>query len=242
MLNQELHPSHWKRIIEKAISSIPEAYYGGCDEGWIADKIPEAHSEDWKATLSQYNERDWCYELYHQLRNALQDDDLFAGISDDKVRLSGESSKSSTYHAINDGCPWSRNPRCRIPDILLHDPLGIGNQIFAIEVKRHGRSGTSFKALADDLIALTEYTDGLQFQLGFFVGLGIDHDDFCRDLHEFWAAMNTPERRVMLDRVCCKVYVCLVNDNRCPPSSRSRHPGFKLLRDFPLHQEGEETG
>ena len=240
MLNQELHPSHWTRIIEQAISSIPEAYYGGSAEGWIAEKIPKEYSEDWKATLSQYNERDWCYELYHQLRNALQGDRLFTNIYAEKVRLSGESSKSSTYEAINHGCPWSRNPRCRIPDILLHDPLNIDNQIFAIEVKRHGSSGTSFKALTDDLVALTEYTDGLQFQLGFFIGLGISHDDFCKSLKELWAAVHTPERDAMFDRVCFKIYACLVNDSRYPPSSGSRHSGFKPLVEFLLHQEGEE--
>lgn len=205
-------------------------------------KIPKEHSEDWKAALSQYNERDWCYELYHQLRNALQSDRLFATTYPEKVRLSGESSKSSTYEAIDNGCPWSQNPRCRIPDILLHDPLGTANQIFAIEVKRYGRSGTSFKALADDLVALTEYTDGLQFQLGFFVGLGISRDDFCNDLKQFWATIYTPERDVRPDRVCCKIYACLVNDYQCPPSSGSRHSGFKPLVDFLLHQEGEEKG
>jgi hypothetical protein len=113
-----------------------------------------------------------------------------------KVRLSGEPSKQATYNAISnsriwqDNSPvhektgddlveaeWTDKKNCRAPDILLHDPAGEGYQVLAIEVKRARQNvELSNKRLADDLTALAEYTTGLRYFYGFFIGLGLDKE------------------------------------------------------------------
>lgn len=103
----------------------------------------------------------WCYELYHQLRILLDPSGGTQADLEEGVRLSGESATCATYNAISAGCRWSQNTRCRIPDIFLHDPLSANNQIFALEVKRAGSSPIGIDKMADDLVALVEYTEGL---------------------------------------------------------------------------------
>ena len=148
------------------------------------------------------------------------------------MRLSGESAKCATYNAISAGCRWSQNTRCRIPDILLHDPLSVDNQIFALEVKRAGSSPIEIDKIVDDLVALVEYTEGLNFTCGFFIGLGIDHDRFQKAARTFRLSMDSPNDDLGFDRVCHAIYACLVNDNQCRPPGGSRHFGFQPIGDF----------
>jgi hypothetical protein len=126
------------------------------------------------------------------------------------VRLSGEPSKQATYDATNESIKdsreirWSKNSRCRIPDILFHDPLSNEHQIFAIEVKRERTIGqVGCKGISDDLAGLIEYTQGLGFQLGFFVGLGIDENSFR-------AAARSLAHEALLPEVIDRIYACLV--------------------------------
>jgi hypothetical protein len=217
----------WTRVIEEAISSIPETYYGTYPAEWIAQHINELNKEEWKACLSQYNERDWCYELYHQLRISLDCHDCLKlpheeeeeEEGEEHIRLSGESNKSASHFAIKDGCRWSQNINCRIPDILLHDPRNTKYQIFCIEVKRHGVSGVPRERLVDDLKALVEYTCGLGFSCGFFIGLGIPD-------HTLRWALKALESNDDFQQVKDRIYACLVSDNQYNPDHGPRHSGF----------------
>lgn len=224
--------THWASLIENAISNIPDAYYGEYPAEWITENIPESNKASWKAILSQYNERDWCYELYHQLRSLLDSEGSTQAELSEGVRLSGESGKSSTYDGITAGCRWSKNERCRIPDILLHDPLNRGSQVFAIEVKRAGLSSVSMDNMADDLVALVEYTEGLSFACGFFIGLGIKYDQLKEAVLKFQRIMDAQKDSRDSERMRDKIYVCLVNDNQHKPNCGSRHKGFRSIESF----------
>jgi hypothetical protein len=240
--------THWCDALKEAISGIPDCFYRDYPLEWLVENVNESNKNAWKATLVQYNERDWCYELYHQLRLILGKSssnlpclsELFDGQSESHVRLSGESSKQATYNATDASMKdageirWSKNRNCRIPDILYHDPRTAKNQIFAIEVKRERCIGqVGCKDISDDLVGLVEYTHGLDFRLGFFVGLGIN-DKIFRSAAKAAAKDFAPETHV--SGVIDQIYVCLIDDSQSHHdqvrSAADRHSGFKPLVDF----------
>ena len=214
--------NHWCNVLKKAISGIPDCFYRDYPLDWLVENIDEENKNAWKASLAQFNERDWCYELYHQLRLVLDSpsgkpsylSELVNIRGESCVRLSGEPSKQATYDATSESIKdsreirWSKNSRCRIPDILFHDPLSAEDQIFAIEVKRERNTGqVGYDGISDDLTGLIEYIHGLGFQLGFFVGLGIGENDFRN------AAKRVAHEALLLD-VTDRIYVCLVDDSQ----------------------------
>ena len=231
---RELLSIDWHAFIEEGIRNVPDSYYKPLEVDFIANAGHAWLKENEKEALAQYTERDWCYELYHQLRLLLasmaEQNDIIK-----KVRLSGEPSKQATYEAVRKRQIWQENSpvhentgddlvetewtgkkNCRIPDILLHDPAGEGYQIFAIEVKRARQSGKlSNERLADDLTALAEYTTGLCYVYGFFIGLGLDK----AALDEALGGLAGRQ----LDKVNCasdRIGIYLVNDGENPRGGR----------------------
>lgn len=217
----------WHELIEKSIRNVADSYYKPLEASYIADAGPVWLRENLKEALAQYTERDWCYELYHQMRL------LLTSISEQyeivkKVRLAGEPSKQATYEAVshsqiwqeNSCCKgeindnsgkdsWTENTNCRMPDILLHDPAGVGYQVFAVEVKRaYQGGGPSQKSLADDFTALAEYITGLGYSRGFFIGVGLSENN----LKDALSALECRRRRQKVLNAACRITIYLVQD------------------------------
>jgi hypothetical protein len=244
MHSQSAEITHWCNVLHEAILRIPDCFYRDYPLDWLVENIDKSNQNAWKATLAQFNERDWCYELYHQLRLVLDDPsgkpryltELVDGHGESPVRLSGESSKQATYDATDESIKgsevirWSKNSRCRIPDILFHDPRCAEYQIFAIEVKRERAIGqVGCKGISDDLAGLIEYTQGLGFRLGFFVGLGIDENSFR-------AAARSLAHEVLHPDAIDHIHVCLVDDSQSchgeAKAAEDRQSGTKPLIEF----------
>lgn len=224
----------WHAFIERGIRNIPDCYYKPLEVDYIANAGPAWLRENRKEALAQYTERDWCYELYHQLRLLLasmpEQNDIIKN-----VRLSGEPSKQATYKAVSSRriwqddlrvhektgddvveAEWTDKKNCRVPDILLHDPAGEGCQVFAIEVKRARLNGElSNERLADDLTALAEYITGLCYFYGFFIGLGLEKEALDKTLRGLAGRQ--------LDKVkgaSGRIGIYLVNDGENPRGGR----------------------
>jgi hypothetical protein len=101
-----------------------------------------------------YRERVYCYELYHQLR-CLWHDFPF--------RLGGEVDKSGHPH-FEDG-PYSLAK----PDLLVHVPRDMGNNLAAVEVKPCDRSVRAFR---EDLEKLTWFCQHAEYFRGVFLVYG----------------------------------------------------------------------
>ena len=230
----ELFAIDWHGLLERSIQNVPDSYYRPLEVAHIANACPDWLRVDAKEALAQYTERDWCYELYHQLRLLLTCISKKHKIVN-KVRLAGEPSKQATYQAVWDRLIWQENSRsqgevgdnsvedgwtdkknCRIPDILLHDPAGVGYQVFAIEAKRARRTGKlSEDKLADDLTALSEYITGLGYIHGFFIGLGLDK----KALDETLVAL-VGRQRDKVKHAADRITIYLVEDGANLPDGR----------------------
>lgn len=174
-----LAEANWAELIKTAISRVPNDWLAQYPIDWILENCSYNEIKKLKPKLQQYNERDWCYEFYHQLRNVIEQCEYKEQINEHKIRLSGEPSKSATHEYLSINQPWTANKRLRIPDILFHNPETVDSQIFAIEIKRAGIARkVGPKEISQDLQALREYVVGLGFLRGFFMGVGITMAEF----------------------------------------------------------------
>lgn len=114
--------------------------------------------------------------------------------SPEGIRLSGEPSKRTNYNPRMRRSPWTQKKNCRIPDILLHCPRHDDLQVFALEAKRARKtltgSITNQEEIIDDLVALSEYIQGLGYWYRFFIGLGFNSNS----LRGIFESIQTPLR------------------------------------------------
>jgi hypothetical protein len=216
----------WPEIVETAIRQIGSYYYFNLPlEYMIGDDIDSNQKEKDITFLAQYTERDWCYELYHQLRLEVNARGIDTS-SPDGIRLSGEPSKRANYNANTRRGPWTQNTNRRIPDILLHCPRHAELQIFALEAKRartHLGSIVNQEGVVDDIVALSEYIEGLGYFHGFFIGLGFDMD--C--LRGIFNSIQAPQLK-QIRLAAGRITVFAIEDGYLGDNSRRRYSRFRL--------------
>lgn len=123
----------FKNLLTESTAQIKEEYI----------QLPVAGQED-----NAYRERVYCYELYHQLRSHWpQSLDVFS--------LSGEVDKSG--HGRIRGNNLDR----RKPDLLVHVPGGMDNNLVIIEVKP---ANGDYHGLEKDLETLTAFRKSAKYQ------------------------------------------------------------------------------
>lgn len=106
-------------------------------------------------------ERAFCYELYHQLRNVL--DDNF------DHDLHGEISKVNHEFFRNDK---------KIPDFIIHRAGDMDNNLVVLEVKGEIiRDG-----ILKDIETLSGFLHNARYQYGIFILFGKSKDDFVTNL------------------------------------------------------------
>jgi hypothetical protein len=220
-----LHP--WTDIVEAAIKRIGDNYYYCLPLGYMTgkDANPDQKESD-IIFLAQYTERDWCYELYHQLRLEMNERSIDTS-SPDGIRLSGEPSKRANYISSRRQGRWTQNANCRIPDILLHCPRHEDFQVFALEAKRARKnylgSILNQSEVIDDLIALAEYIEGLGYWHGFFIGLGFD----SIQLKNIVSFIKSPLRE-KFSKVASKITLFAVEDDELGGNSQRECNHFLL--------------
>lgn len=103
-----------------------------------------------------YRERVYCYELYHQLRTVWPDDFPYS--------LGGEVDKSG--HALMRKRGITRG----IPDLLVHGPGYMENNLVIVEVKAADR--ITPKNLSTDLNKLTRFVGKADYEMGIYLVYG----------------------------------------------------------------------
>ena len=134
------------KLIRAATERIGRPYF----------QLPVAGQED-----PIYRERVYCYELYHQLRLLWPQDSKYA--------LSGEVDKSG--HPLIRGNGLDN----RKPDILIHIPGNMDNNLLVLEVKPVNGNAEGMKK---DLETLTAFRRHGRYKRAFFLVYGSDEVAF----------------------------------------------------------------
>ena len=153
-------------FLRTALTRVEPIYYG---MGGMLDSLLNGNNlfegDPRRALVEHYfrrfDERTFCYELYHQLRCLIEEHRRAERLTDDGVRLQAELSKKQigevaakilgTAAAVE----VSQLQHGYIPDFLLHSPGNFKSQGLVMEVKT--APDIPFRDIGDDLLKLQEF-------------------------------------------------------------------------------------
>ncbi|MEK4153660.1 hypothetical protein NYE27_01085 [Paenibacillus sp. FSL R10-2779] len=161
-------------FLRKAINNVNEVYYGSQD--WIKSML-NAHNigdedprrEQLIPYLTRHHERVFCYELYHQFRKIMEQNNLT-----EKVILQSELRKSQVGKEIEQLFGIQSTDAIYYPDFLIHEPGTFDHQDLIIEVKANPK--VSREEMQKDLLKLDQFISRYQYQKGIFLSINVNDD------------------------------------------------------------------
>lgn len=161
-------------IFRKAINNVENVYFG--KQNWI-DSMLNAHdieSHDEKREklvpyLSRHHERVFCYELYHQLRKIMEQNNL-----NEKVILQAELLKTQVSSEIEQLFGIQSTDGVYYPDFLLHEPGTFNNQFLIIEVKANPK--LTVEDMKKDILKIDQFINRYKYKKGIFLAINIEKD------------------------------------------------------------------
>lgn len=196
-------------LFEEALSNVEDIYYGlhyWRDYVWDSNGITtsERRKKQYISFFERYDERVFCYELYHQVRtlieqwNAHHEQDPST-----RLRFQGELRKE----IIGDLAELRRQgvvplSQVFVPDFLLHSPGDFRKQEMVVEVK--ASHSLTWSHIRDDLQKLNEFIEKYQFGKGLFLAVNASSDRIVRMVTQQrpWIEQNIAHRGRIL--VWCK--------------------------------------
>ncbi|MBN8202537.1 hypothetical protein LG291_25270 (plasmid) [Cytobacillus firmus] len=162
------------KFLRKAINNVKEVYFGNQD--WINSMLNahEIESKDPKREelipyLSMHHERVFCYELYHQLRKIMEENQL-----DEKVILQAELRKTQVGSEIEQLFGIQSTEGVYYPDFLIHEPDTFDNQDLIIEVKANPK--LTYEDMIKDILKIDQFIHRYQYKKGIFLAININEE------------------------------------------------------------------
>ena len=133
--------------------------------------LPERQKEAVLKYLGQHHERVFCYELYHQIRALMeQEETRFSG-----VRFQGELKKYQMDADLLARFDFTALDREYIPDFLLHSPGDGDHQESVIEVKCD--PSLTFEKAKYDLKKIDQFISNYGYAIGVFLTVNIRREN-----------------------------------------------------------------
>jgi hypothetical protein len=130
-------------------------------------------ARSWEPYFRRYDERTFCYELYHQLRCLIDEHRRTNALADDGVRLQGELTKkhigevAASILGGEAGVTVTALEREYIPDFLLHTPGNFKSQGLVMEVKT--AADIPLRDIKSDLLKLQEFVQKYAYGRALFL-------------------------------------------------------------------------
>ncbi|MEI2358953.1 hypothetical protein [Mesobacillus zeae] len=161
-------------FLRKAINNVEEVYFGNQNR---IDSMLNSHkidSQDHRREalipyLSKHHERVFCYELYHQLRKIMEQNNL-----SEKVILQAELRKSQVGSEIEQLFEIQSTDGVYYPDFLIHEPDTFDNQDLIIEVKAN--PGLTIDDMKKDILKIDQFINNYEYKKGIFLAININEE------------------------------------------------------------------
>lgn len=124
----------------------------------------DPRKEEVKDLLNRYDERVFCYELYHQVRSRMDELNRQIPHFTDPFEFQGELRKDVIGKVALDYLKLKPLGKTFIPDFLLHSPGNGNHQGLVIEVK--SARNLTFNDLHDDLEKIERFIRYYNYQMG----------------------------------------------------------------------------
>lgn len=168
-----------------AIPEVPEIYFKCSSANQaVAEQINEQCFQDTKKSPIKkaaftYGERAFCYELYHQLRDALPkcSTDVITPI------LYGELKKETLWKMTKEHFGVKQLNKEYIPDFLLHSPGNFDNQEVVMEVKTSPKLQPIH--IIADILKLDEFITVYHYDMGIFLAVNVSMDNLKAKIRKY---------------------------------------------------------
>jgi len=162
--NQIQLKNKFKNLIKESILSIQEKYF-------IQDTVNKERKK--------YNERVFCYELYHQIRLRQS---RFEGLT-----ISGEAVKSEFQFS-------KLGSKNKTPDLLIHNFGTTVNNEVVFEIKTSINRNSVINGLKKDFITLDLFTDNtttnIDYKLGIYLLINSDYFDVVKSNEKIYRSIK----------------------------------------------------
>lgn len=164
--------SHFIDILQESINEINKFYYGSNYWNCPVDIYGEFDRiKDFNKYLSRYQERTFCYELYHQLRKRLEN--INGNTWPKDILLQSEWTKFNIHPFLVNIYKVKNLNKEFMPDFLLHTPDDSTNQLVVMEVKTN--PNVPFKDVKYDLLKIQKFIQYYKYQQGIMLLINIEN-------------------------------------------------------------------
>lgn len=160
------------KILRKAINNVNEVYFGS--QAWIESMLnvhgigdEDPRREQLIPYLTRHHERVFCYELYHQFRKIMEQNNLT-----NNVILQAELRKPQVGMEIEQLFRIQSTDAVYYPDFLIHEPGTFDHQDLIIEVKANPK--VSREEMQNDLLKIDQFISKYQYQKGVFLAINVN--------------------------------------------------------------------
>ncbi|WP_143588813.1 hypothetical protein [Terribacillus halophilus] len=163
--------NNYIKFLRRALNNVKDVYFG--NQNWVDSMINanEIDTQDPKREklipyLSMHHERVFCYELYHQSRKIMEQNE-----KDENVILQAELRKSQVSSDIEHLFNIKSTEGPYYPDFLIHEPYTTDNQDLIIEVKAN--PNLSVKDMKKDIYKIDQFIDRYKYKKGIFLAINV---------------------------------------------------------------------
>jgi len=173
-------------LFYKVLDKVEELYYG----------IDQRNN----SILARYDERVFCYELYHQIRSLMDKYVAKNPGPTSSIRFQGELRKKRIGANAAKLFDVTALDNKYVPDFLLHSPGDFDYQSLIIEVK--SARNITFGPIKKDLMKIQEFITRYRYQMGIFLIVNNSADRIRRLLakpsNQRWIMENLSDRSRIL--------------------------------------------
>ncbi|HLZ57668.1 MAG TPA: hypothetical protein VKR06_12025 [Ktedonosporobacter sp.] len=188
-------------LFRQALDQVEQVYYG---TAWwnasmlnpyqdLVDNPQRMILEDY---WERYDERVFCYELYHQVRAHIEAYEAEHPEDLSPLLFQGELRKEQISDIVAEYFQVQRLEKAYIPDFLLHSPGDFQHQSLIIEVK--SAPNLPFGSIQQDLAKIQEFISRYRYQMGLFLVVNTPAERMRAMLshpeHQEWMAEHLPNR------------------------------------------------
>lgn len=165
------------QIFVESLDEIPQSYFYTLYQNFeglnafLANR-GKFNGEDFE----RYNERVFCYELYHQLRKKL---DIEGPNFLNNTTLQGEVKKVQVKQFV-ERLGLEGLSKEFIPDFLMHSSGSTDNHYFVLEVKCH--PDVSSDEILSDLRKINEFITNYRYERGIFLSINAHRENLANRL------------------------------------------------------------
>jgi hypothetical protein len=161
-------------ILKTALEKVPSIYFSIKRnlDGMLNNIKDEKVKKEIEKLSLKYQERTFCYELYHQLR--LLQDEEDGPFNEKDILIHAEIRKDSLLTEVYKEWKMEELDKEYIPDFIFHDDMDHTKQRLIVEVKTSPKD--SIHNYRSDLNKIHEFITNYNFQQGCLIALNQETD------------------------------------------------------------------